>query len=409
MSTLTIGLIREGKIPQDNRVALTPSQCKELQDQSEGLKIIAEPSEIRCFPDDEYRQYEVEVAEKTDQCDLLIGIKEIPVNHLVGEKTYMFFSHTVKMQAYNRNLLRTIIQKRIRLIDFELLTDDAGKRLIGFGFYAGVVGAHYAMLCYGRKSGNYHIEPAHVMEDYNALIKAYNGINFKPFRIVIAGNGNVANGARDLLLKTGIKEVSPEEYLRHNFEDPVFTQLLSRHLYSTKDGRPFNKEYFKQRPQEHESLIHKYTSHTDVLINAVYWDTGIPRHFEVEDTAEDDFRIKVISDVSCDIRGSVPLTVKHSYKDSPFYGYDPEKQELTEPFLENTIDIMAIGNLPNELPKDASRDFGQIMKNVIIPAYMEDPDQPMFERATITNNRQLTTPFQYLDSFVKQSSTDQNE
>ncbi len=402
MTNLTIGLIREGKIPQDNRVALTPDQSKALQENYPGLKIIAEPSEIRCFSDKEYKQAGIEVAHRMEECDLLLGIKEVPAHDLIPEKTYMFFSHTIKMQPYNRDMLRTIIDKQIRLIDYELLTDDEGKRIIGFGHFAGITGAHYGLLMYGKKTDAYDLLPAYKAHNYASLISHYHGIHFPPFKALIAGDGSVGEGAKEVLQKAGITEVTPETFKSQTFDKPVFTQLGMQDLYKPQDNSPFQKETFKENPEKHESRFPEYMPHTDLFINAIYWEKGVPRHFTTKETEREDFKVKVIADISCDIQGSVPITVQHTNQTNPVYGFDPVNKDLTTPYQPNTIDVMAISNLPNELPRDASEAFGEVLKSRVIPDFIENCDGKMFRDATITKNGALTEPFQYLKSFVEE-------
>lgn len=398
---LKIGLIREGKIPHDNRVALTPNQCRELVDQNPEISIIVEPSPVRCFPDDAYREAGMEVNNRMEDCDLLIGIKEVPVSQLIPRKTYMFFSHTIKMQAYNRDLLKSVLKKLIRLIDFELLSDEQGKRLIGFGEFAGIVGAHYGLMMYGQKTGAYRLKPAHQKADYDALIQSYQSVEFPPFKTVIAGKGNVADGARDILINAGFQEVDPETFKTMAPEHPTFTQLGLQELYGRKDGQPFDRADFKENPEAYTSNFLPFAQTTDLMINAVYWESGIPKHFEPGDTAGKDFRIKAIADISCDIEGSVPITLQHTYRDKPVYGYDPHQFNMTSPYQDHTIDIMAISNLPNELPKDASEAFGKVMKNKILPEFLQNPEQRLFKQATITHDGNLTEPFQYLAEFAQ--------
>ncbi len=404
MPKLTIGLIREGKVPQDNRVALTPSQCRTLEDRYPGLTILVEPSSIRCFSDESYRQRGIEVTNNMEACDLLIGIKEVPVDQLIPGKTYMFFSHTIKEQAYNRDMLRAILENNIRLIDHELITDSRGRRLIGFGHYAGVVGAHYGLMMYGEKNDAYQLIPAHEAENYGALKAYLNATEFPPVKTLIAGKGNVAEGARELLTHAGFQEVSPEAFQTSSFTKPTYTTLGLKELYKRKDGKQLDREDFKANPEKHFSDFLSYARQTDIFINAIYWEPGIPRHFNDQDTAHSSFQVKAIADISCDIEGSVPITKQHTSQDDPIYGFDPQKQVLTEPFQPQTIDVMAISNLPNQLPKDASEDFGEVMKQTILPAYFEDPDQRMFRDATITSNGALTEPYQYLAPFVSKST-----
>lgn len=402
--SLTIGLIREGRIPPDHRVALTPLQCQSLMKQFPDVKIVVQSSAVRCFTDEEYQAHGVPVQEEMENCDLLLGIKEVPEAQLIPGKTYMFFSHTIKKQPFNRDMLKTILARNIRIIDYELLKDDEGSRLLGFGEYAGIVGAHYALLMHGARSSAYSLPPAHEFEDYQSLISNYQKVNFPPFKVALAGGGRAGNGARKILRGAKIREVAPEEFRNEVFDEPVFTWLGIENLYKRKDGKAMTKADFKAHPEEHQSNFMAYAPFTDVLINAIYWDSRIPRHFEIADTTKPDFQVKTIADVTCDIEGSIPITFHYTNREAPYYGYDSQNHQITEPFKSGTIDVMAIENLPDELPKDASRDFGQLLMDYILPYYIDDPRHPVLERATIAECGKLTTPFSYLKDYVNAGS-----
>jgi alanine dehydrogenase len=406
MPSLTLGLIRERKTSTDNRVALTPRQCRELRQQHPEITVVAEPSDVRCFPDEAYREQGISVSSDLTGADWLIGVKEVPPQWLIPDMTYAFFSHTIKKQPHNRELLRTVLDKRIRMIDLELLTDEQGNRLIGFGRYAGIVGAHYGLLMYGQRTGAFHMEPAHALANYQALVAYDQQYAFPPFRAVIAGDGRVGKGAQALLQAIGLREVSPAEYLAQQFDQPVFTVLPPSALYQRKDGQAFRKDDFKAHPETYESAFAPYTTCTDILINAVYWDSSIPRHFGEAEVRLPSFRITTIADVSCDMEGAVPITVQHTTSDDPVYGCDRQDGRIGAPYHSNSIDVMAISNLPNELPKDASADFGSTMKEYIIPAFLQNPRQRLFHDATIAEGGFLAPAYQYLQDFVEEAPAD---
>lgn len=397
---LTIGLTRERKAQPDNRVALTPAQCRQVMRNHKDVRIKVEPSEKRCFPDEAYQEAGITLSSDLSDADWLIGVKEVPPEALLPQRTYTFFSHTIKQQTYNRELLKTILEKQIRLIDLELLVDENGNRLIGFGNYAGIVGAHYGLLMYGKRHDAFHLPPAHQMADYQALVDHVQNVQLPKFKLAIAGNGRAGKGARTYLKAIGIKEVDPDAFKHMANDEPVFTVLTSAELYRRIDRQPFDKEDFKRNPQAHESQFDEYIPHTDILVNTVYWDHDIPPHFDASDTKNPDFRICSIADVSCDLEGSIPITLEHSTSADPVYGYDPNQRTPTSPYQSGCVDIMAISNLPNELPCDASADFGAVMRDNIIPAYISDPWQRIFHDATIAHQGQLMPDYQYLQDFV---------
>ncbi len=398
----TIGLIRERKAQPDNRVALTPDQCRQVMENHNEVQIKVEPSEKRCFPDKAYQEQGIPISSDVSDADWLIGVKEVPPEALWPQRTYTFFSHTIKKQAYNKKLLQTILEKHIRLIDLELLVDENGNRLIGFGNYAGIVGAHYGLLMYGKRHHAFHLYPAHQMADYHALVDHVQNVNFNNFKLAIAGNGRAGQGARTYLKAIGLKEVHPDTFRNRSHDEPVFTLLSAADLYQRKDGQQFDKETFKTNPENHASTFDEFIPHTDILVNTVYWDHDIPRHFKASDTRNPDFRISSIADVSCDLEGAIPINLKHSTSSDPVYGYEPDQFSTTEPYKKGCIDVMAISNLPNELPCDASSDFGAVMRDMIIPAYKADPWQRIFQDATIADQGQLMPDYQYLQDFVSQ-------
>lgn len=399
----TVAIIREGKVPSDNRTPLTPKQCAEYMEAHPQTQIIVEWSAVRCYTDEDYTSMDVEVLENVDHADLLLGIKEVPIDMLVPGKAYMFFSHTHKKQSYNRPLLQAMVNKHITMIDYELLTDENGTRLIGFGKWAGVIGAHYALLMYGRRTGEFSFKPAIRCVNLQEMTDQYENFEFPHFKIAITGGGRVAHGAEEIMRIAGIPEISPEDYLagNHSTLHPVFTVLRSEHLYRMPDNSRFDKQHFYAHPDQYLSDFARFIPQTDVLINCMYWDNNAPRLFEEKDVSEGDFRMRTIADVSCDVNGSVPLTKKVTYSDAPVFGYHVDSGEIGKPYQANTIDVMAVTNLPNELPKDASRDFGRIILEHLIPEWeATGGDNAVFERATICRGGALTERFSYLQDFI---------
>jgi len=401
MEKFTIGILREGQIPPDNRVPLTPRQCHEMVLHNQKLDIRIETSTIRCFKDDDYKKFGIGVQDKVDNCDLLMGIKESPIDRLIPYQTYMFFSHTIKMQERNKGLLNAILEKKITLIDYELLTDENGHRLIGFGRWAGIIGTHYALLMLGKRSKTFDIKPAKDCLNLQELVDQYYEIEFPAAKFVITGGGRVAQGAIEIMKHAGINKVSKDDFLNKEFDKPVFVQLHSKDLYKRKDAQPFEQQHFYKNPKEYESSFKPFLSKTDILVNCMYWDINAPKLFTLEDANSIDFSIKIISDITCDVPGSIPLTIKTTSIDDPIYGYQIKNNSLGMPYQEDTIDVMAVPNLPNELPRDASRDFGKVMMDIVLPRIMNYPNDSMFERATIAKNGKLTDRFSYLEEWVR--------
>lgn len=396
---IKIGLIREGKVPADNRVALTPAQCKWIHKNSDQVKVIAQHSDSRCFSDREYQSAGVEVKEDVSECDILLGIKEVPVSQLIPGKTYLFFSHTKKKQPHNRKLLQAILEKNVTLIDYECLEHDDGLRIIGFGFFAGVVGAHNGMMAYGMRTGLYKLDRVYKQRSFRELIHTYFGLRLPNVKIAVTGSGRVAHGVLEIMNLMGIHEVEPDDYLKKRFSYPVYTQLRGADLYKHRETGEYNRHDFHERPQDYVCKFLPYAAQTDILMNGVYWDKNVPRLFEKKDVIQEDFIIQTIADITDDADGSVPINLGDQTIENPVYGVDRHNFEKTEPYIKGSIDVMAVGNLPNELPRDASRYFGeQLIKYVLTD--LVGGGSNVISRATIAKGGRLTDEFNYLQDYV---------
>ena len=401
MTPLKIGILREGKVPEDNRTPLKPRQCKDLMERFNNISIVVQSSMHRCCKDEDYRKFGIEVVENMSSCDLLLGIKEVRVDWLIPEKTYMFFSHTTKKQAHNQKLLQAIAAKNDTLIDYEMLTDEKGNRLIGFGKWAGIVGAHYALVMIGQAFELYHLKAANKCVNLQEVLDQYEDVVFPNLKYVVTGSGRVATGAIEVMHVAGIQQVTKEEFLTKTFAYPVFVQLFSEDLYENMEGQAYNRKHFHAHPEQYRSIFEPFTRVADVLINCIFWKPGTARLFECDDIKKQDFKINVIADVSCDVNGAVPITFKETTIQDPVYGVDKTNLEITAPYAKNTISLMAVSNLPNELPLDASRDFGIVMMDTVIPKFLYSQDFPIFERATIIRNGELTPRYHYLNDYLQ--------
>lgn len=398
---LRMGLIRERKIPADERVAFTPKQCAHLLAEFPELQIVVEPSPVRCYKDDEYRAQGIEMSDDLSGCDVLVGIKEVPADHLLFGKTYLFFSHTKKKQPHNKKLMHALIGRQIRMIDYECLTHEDEQRILGFGYYAGIVGAHNGLRTYGRKFGCYEVPAAHKVKNYQELLESYEDVTIPPIKIVVTGSGRVASGVLDLFSQLDIEAVEPLDFLTHQYRYPVFTHLKGGNLYARKDTDLFQRDDFHANPEAYKCLFPLYISQADILMNGIYWDRKIPRLFEKEDIRRHDWRVSVIADITCDIDGSVPINLAASTIADPVYGVDRETLARTEPYLctHDIIDIMAVDNLPNELARDASKYFGSHMEKFVLPELLRERSD-VLDRATICRNGQLTKRFGYLEDYA---------
>lgn len=395
-----IGLIREGKFPPDNRVALIPSQCKWILKNSAKVTIHAQTSTQRCFSDKEYQLAGVEVKEDLSDCDILLGIKEAPPEQLIPGKTYLFFSHTKKKQPHNQKLLQTIIQKNITLIDYECLEHEDGQRIIGFGFFAGVVGAHNGMMAYGKRTGLYDLDKVHNHKSFQLLIHTYFGLKLPIIKIVVTGSGRVASGILEIMNLLGIIEVEPDEYLERSFSYPVYVHLKGPNLYAHKENGKYNREDFHINPEHYYCTFAPFTQKTDILMNGIYWDNNIPRLFEWEAISNKLFSIQTIADITDDHNGSIPCNIGDATIADPVYGVDKISRTRTAAYLPASIDMMAVSNLPNELPRDASRYFGeQLIKYVLEDLTSGGSD--IITRATMVLGGKLTDHFKYLEDYAR--------
>lgn len=395
---LKIGLIREGKMPPDNRVALTPAQCKWVQE-NKNISIVVQHSATRCYSDADYIRAGIEIKEDVSECDILFGIKEVPIDMLIPGKTYFFFSHTRKLQSYNQKLLQAIISKKITLIDYECLEHEDGTRLIGFGFFAGVVGAHNGMMAYGNRTGSYTLNRVYKKKNFQELIHTYFGLKLPKVKVVVTGSGRVAHGILEIMNLMEIHEAEPEEFKTTTFSYPVYVHLKGADLYVNKLTNKYTRKEFHEHPENYKCLFRDYISETDILLNGIYWYEKVPRLFEMEDMKKDDFRIKTIADISDDKNGSVPCNLGDNIMEDPVYGVNKMTGERTAPYLEGSVDVMAVGNLPNELPRDASRYFGEQLTKYILDDLIEGSSK-IIDDAMIIEHGQLREDYAYMKEYA---------
>ncbi len=404
MKTLTqIALIREGKTPPDRRVAFEPSQCHEMEERLP-IRFVAEPSPIRCFKDQEYESAGITVTDQIQDADYYFGIKEVPIHLLYAGKTYFFFSHTVKKQPHNRALLQAVLAKGIRLIDYELLTDQNDDRVVAFGYYAGVVGAHNAIYAYEKRTGGLRIPRMKYLHDYAEAQDIYRSMKRPACNIVVAGKGRVGKGVLRVLGDMGFTPCSPVEFLKLTDGQTGFYTVLGPEQYvERKDGNEYDRTSFYATPELYQSAFLPYAAKADIFINAILWKQGAPAFFTINGMQSPDFRIKVIADITCDIAPvtSVPSTIRASTIDDPVFGFDPKSGKEMAPYQPESIDMMTIDNLPSELPRDASTSFGAQLIEYILPELLVE-QSPMLERATIAQNGKLKPQYAYLQDFVNE-------
>ena len=397
---MKIGLLREEKTPKDRRVVLTPNQCKKIIELYPHIEIYVQHSNERCFANHEYIELGIPVVDNLQKCDILLGVKEVPIDQLIANKTYFFFSHTIKKQPYNRLLLKKMIELNIRMIDYEALLDQYNSRLLGFGRYAGIVGGYNALLTYGLKTNRFKIKPAYLCKGITDLEQQIPKITLKHEKILVTGKGRVGRGVIEMMKKCSIREVNVDDFINKDFQQPVYVNLDVLDYNKRIDGHESSKEYFYNFPSQFESSFHKFTSKADIFIAGHYFNEGSPYLLTLDDLKNSSFNIKVIADISCDINGPIISTIRDSKISDPIYGFCRKSFKEVEYSDNNAIAVMAVSNLPCELPKDASYDFGSSMMTKIFPLITSDFNHKILARATICEKGNLTKKFEYLRDYV---------
>jgi saccharopine dehydrogenase (NAD+, L-lysine-forming) len=397
---IKIGIIKEGKTPPDERVPFCPEQVNYINANFPNVKVVVQKSDVRRYKNEEYQNQGIELVENLDDCNVLMGIKEVPIADLIPNKTYFFFSHTIKKQTYNRKLLIELLNKKIAMVDYETLVNKHGSRLIGFGRYAGIVGCYNTFYAYGKRTGTFDLKRAYQCFDKEEMLNELTKVKLpNDYKIVMTGGGRVANGIIEILEKLNIQKVKPADFLSNNYIYPVYTQLFPEDYNKRVDNQPFTVREFFADASGFESNFMQYAKVADMYMSGHFWAKGSPFIFTREDAKSRDFKIKVVGDVSCDIDGPVACTIKPSSINNPIYGYNPTTEQETEYNNLDAITVMAVDNLPCELPKDASKDFGREFIDKILPHLINDTEH-VIERATICKNGNLTPRFEYLRDYV---------
>jgi len=399
---MKFGLIREGKNPPDRRVVLSPQELLTIKENHPQSTFKVQTSPHRVFTDSEYEDLGFEVSDDMTDCDVLLGVKEVPVDMLINNKTYFFFSHTVKRQPYNKKLLQACVNKNIRLIDHETLVDQNGHRLIGFGRYAGIVGAYNTLRAFGLKFDLFNLKKAEKLKTQTDLVNALKKIYFPPIKVVLTGAGKVGMGAKEILVSAHFKEVLIDDFINKDFDEPVFVQIDVQDYYKRKDNQIGSNQDFKSNPHEYESDFEKFSKVADVFIAGHFYKDGSPKILTKEMLNNAYNKVQVIGDISCDIDGPIDSTIRSSTIENPFYGYYPRLNEEVSVDHPAAIVVMAVDNLPCELPKDASEGFGKVFSDSIIPAFFNNDKEGILQRATICENGKLSNKFSYLKDYISE-------
>ncbi len=398
---MKFAVIKERKNPPDRRVVLPPNLCERVLNEYPEVDILVESSDIRFFKDEEYISKGIQIVKDVSDCEVMLGVKEVPVEALIPNKKYFFFSHTIKKAPYNRKLLQAVLNKKIELYDHETITRPSGARLIGFGRYAGIVGAYNGLIAYGLKNKLWTMPKAETLSSLDEMKQELSKLVLPNFKVCLTGSGKVAHGAKEILDFLKIREVSVDAYLNESFQEPVYCKIDVLDYNKRKDGILLDKTDFYKDASGYESNFMRFAKKTDYFIAGHFYDNSAPYLFTREDCRSEDFNIQVVADVSCDIDGPVASTIRPSTIADPIYGYDPETESEIDFMDDNAIVVMAVDNLPCELPKDASEGFGEMFLDHVIPAFFNDDKDGVLERAKMTtSDGKLTDRYAYLQDYV---------
>ena len=399
-----IGIVRESR-NDENRTPLVPEHIKKYKESNPNINFIIQPSNSRCFSDEEYELCGAKINENLNECSIIFGVKEIDPNILINNRTYLFFSHTFKINKQQKNiekhkkdLLLSILNKKITLIDYENIRGKNGTRCLGFGRFAGIVGCYNTLNLLLKVLGKQSLASAYKINDYERLVLNLKNLYFPKTKILVTGDGRVAKGVIELLNQTNIKAVSKKDFLEKKFDQPIFCNLETKDYVTNNSSTNFNLEHFINNPQDYSSSALQYLKETDILISAHYWDPSSPKIFENEDL-KDLQNLKIVGDITCDINGSVPTTIRSTTIEEPNYWI--ERYTLKEIDENNDgIAVMAVDNLPSELPRDSSTEFSEGIIKEVLPFLLKEDDGRILN-GTITTDGSFLEKYNYLNDYIR--------
>ncbi|MDZ7612426.1 MAG: NAD(P)-dependent oxidoreductase [Flavobacteriaceae bacterium] len=398
---MKFAIIKERKNPPDKRAVLSPEACAAFKKIFQKAEIKVESDSNRAFSDEEYLKLGIEVTHDISDCDVMLGIKEVPADYLIPNKKYFFFSHTIKKQPHNQKLLQAILQKNIELYDHEVITDTKGIRIVAFGKYAGIVGAYDTIRAYGLKMRSFNLPKAQDLPDKQALIEVLRKVTLPNIKIVLTGKGRVGNSVKEMLDAMPVREVTVDDYLTKVYDEAVYTQIDVLDYNKRIDGQVLPESDFFQNAQDYKSTFMRFAKVSDVYIAGHFYGAGAPYLYTREDAKDPSFKIRVVGDISCDVGGPVASTLRSSTIADPIYGYDPQTEKETDYLNENAIAVMAVDTLPCELPRDSSIGFGECFLTQVLPAFFDGDKDSILARALMTKNGSLTERFAYLQDYAK--------
>jgi len=406
----TISIIKEARI-DENRTPFTPNQIQTLIANFPNLHVLVQPSKNRCFNDEDYSKAGAKIEEDISPSDIIFGVKEVEISKLIENKTYLFFSHTSKVRKdisqstkdkaiiYKKELLREVIKKKITLIDYENIRETSGKgyRYLGFGRFAGIVGCYNTLNLYLKLQKKQLLPRAFEINSYEKIKKLISKKNFNKIKILLTGSGNVAKGSMEILKHTNIKQISLNDYLNKKYDEAVFCNISLREHVERNDGKDSSYQDCMLNPHEYKSTATNYLYSTDMLITGHYWDPKFPKLFSLNQINK--FKnLKIIGDITCDINGSIPTTIRSTSIAKPYYSFDINSMKEID-LCNKGIAVMAVDNLPSELPNEASEEFGKSIISEVLP-FLIGKDDGRINRATTTSQGKLCPTFRYLENFI---------
>ena len=395
---ITLAVLREARI-DENRTPFSPSQVSIILNKFSNIKIIVQPSNRRCFKDEDYQKAGAQITDDLSSANIIFGVKEVDISALIEGKTYLFFSHTSKVSQYigqtlkddaiiyKKELLKEVIKKKITLIDYENIREISGEgyRYLGFGRFAGIIGTYNTLNLYLKLFNKKSLPRAFEINNYKEIKKLISKQNFNKIKILLTGSGRASKGSIELLKQANIKQVSINDYLNNKYDKAVFCKISAKEHVEKKDGKEISK-------------VKNYLFETDMFIACHYWEPKFPKFFYSNQINK--FKnLKIIGDITCDINGAIPTTIRSTSIAKPYYSIDINTMKEID-LSDKGIAVMAVDNLPSELPRDASEEFGSGVISEVLPSLI-NKDDGRINRATTASNGKFFKNFSYLNNFIK--------
>jgi alpha-aminoadipic semialdehyde synthase len=431
--SLILGIRREDKNKWERRVPIIPDHVKDLKEKH-NIQTIIQPSPIRIFSDDEFKKAGAQINEDLTECPVIFAVKEIPIDFFQENHTYVFFLHIIKGQEYNMPMLKKMMEMGCSLIDYEKITDEKNRRLVFFGHFAGLAGMIDTLWAFGQRVKwrgiNSAFSEIKKTIEYDNLDDAKEHIKLvgkkiqqegipdflAPLVIGFAGYGNVSQGAQEILDCLPVKEISPTqlEAIQDNYSCNVIYKVVFKEediVEHVSNEELFNLQEYYENPHLYRGIFHRYLKRLTILMNCIYWDKRYPRlitKYLLEEYFTGQMKLQVVGDISVDINGAIEFTEKTTTPDNPVYVYNPIRRDIIDGFAGTGVVVMAVDNLPCELPRESSKEFSDSLINFIPSIVKTDysknyhnldlPDE--IKKALILHNGRLTPDYQYINKYL---------